>query len=387
MEFLKNISILDAFPKTLEDFRVRTYSGAIVSIVSGLFILFLLISEFSLYLSSDVHPQLFVDTTRGEKLQINFDIVFPKLPCSYVSLDVMDLSGESQLDVSSDIQKQRLNPKGREVVSEKRKRSLLSKPENSTDVVTAGCGSCYGSELRSDQCCNTCEEVRESYKARGWSLSSIESVEQCVKEGVVEELAKERTEGCRIFGKLNVNKVAGNFHFAPGKSSQVQQMHMHDMHSLYQSEHLDLSHRINRLSFGEEFPGIVNPLDNVEKDNKEPGVFQYFIKIVPTIYESLYGKIIKTNQYSVTEHYRATPHEDATQPGGHNHNTLPGVFFNYDLSPIMIKYTERVRSFAHFLTGVCAIVGGVFTVSGLIDSFIYTSIRSIQKKTELGKHY
>jgi hypothetical protein len=63
-----------------------------------------------------------------------------------------------------------------------------------------------------------------------------------------------------------------------------------------------------------------------------------------------------------------------------------GVFFMYDLSPIMVKFTETKKSFAHFLTGVCAIIGGVFTVAGLIDSFLYHGLRSMQKKIELGKH-
>ena len=76
------------------------------------------------------------------------------------------------------------------------------------------------------------------------------------------------------------------------------------------------------------------------------------------------------------------------------------------------------RSFMHFLTSVCAIVGGVFTgksrlwyscllflpfertnsecglvgyawlvaVAGLVDAFIYHSARAIQKKIELGKY-
>ena len=52
---------------------------------------------------------------------------------------------------------------------------------------------------------------------------------------------------------------------------------------------------------------------------------------------------------------------------------LPGVFFIYDISPIMVKYTEKWTSFGHFLTSTCAIVGGVFTVAGLIDAAIYSS--------------
>jgi hypothetical protein len=57
----------------------------------------------------------------------------------------------------------------------------------------------------------------------------------------------------------------------------------------------------------------------------------------------------------------------------------------YELSPIMVKFTESRNSFAHFLTGVCAIIGGVFTVAGIFDSFIYHSMRSLGKKIELGK--
>lgn len=40
----------------------------------------------------------------------------------------------------------------------------------------------------------------------------------------------QQNEGCEVYGYLEVNKVAGNFHFAPGKS--FQQQHVHGMQSL-----------------------------------------------------------------------------------------------------------------------------------------------------------
>lgn len=64
---------------------------------------------------------------------------------------------------------------------------------------------------------------------------------------------------------------------------------------------------------------------------------------------------------------------------------LTGIFFMYDLSPMMVQLTETRRSFTHFLTGVCAIVGGVFTVAGMLDGMLYHSQKALKKKIELGK--
>jgi hypothetical protein len=55
--------------------------------------------------------------------------------------------------------------------------------------------------------------------------------------------------------------------------------------------------------------------------DKGTGMFQYFIKVVPTIYESLDGAVINTNQFSVTEHYRIL----ANKGEGSGHG-LPGWF-------------------------------------------------------------
>lgn len=55
---------------------------------------------------------------------------------------------------------------------------------------------------------------------------------------------------------------------------------------------------------------------------------------------------------------------------------LTGVFFIYDISPIMVKFSEKKKSLTYFLTSLCAIVGGVFTVAGIIDSAIYQLTRS-----------
>lgn len=118
---------------------------------------------------------------------------------------------------------------------------------------------------------------------------------QCKREGYVQRLKDEQGEGCTIHGFVNVNKVAGNFHFAPGKSLDQSFNFLQDLlnlqpetynasraklnslypyrstYSIVQNRKLiivysplhwkQISHKINKLSFGEEFPGVVNPLD------------------------------------------------------------------------------------------------------------------------------
>lgn len=39
----------------------------------------------------------------------------------------------------------------------------------------------------------------------------------------------------------------------------------------------------------------------------------------------------------------------------------------------------------HFVTTTCAIIGGVFTVAGIVDGLVHTGAR-LAKKVELGKH-
>ncbi|XP_041360942.1 endoplasmic reticulum-Golgi intermediate compartment protein 3-like [Gigantopelta aegis] len=374
----------DAYPKTLEDFRVKTFGGAAVTVVSGVLMLVLFVSELNYYLTKEVHSELFVDVSRGQKLKININVIFHKLPCAYLSIDAMDVSGEQQIDVDHNLLKQRLDLQGKFIDETPEKQNLgESTPGQAVQNVTksldpARCDSCYGAESPELKCCNTCEQVREAYRKKGWAFNTPENIEQCIREGWSSKMIAQKNEGCKLFGYLEVNKVAGNFHFAPGKSFQQHHVHVHDLQA-FGGQKFNITHTINHLSFGMDYPGILNPLDEVNQiADEDQMMFQYFVKVVPTIYTYIGGKILYTNQYSVTKHSRIVSQ-------GSGENGLPGVFFMYELSPMMVKYTEKQRSFMHFLTGVCAIIGGVFTVAGLIDSLIYHSARAIQKKIDLGK--
>ncbi|XP_042494939.1 endoplasmic reticulum-Golgi intermediate compartment protein 3-like isoform X3 [Macadamia integrifolia] len=349
----------------------------------------LLGQKMSLYLHAVTETKLMVDTSRGELLRINFDVTFPALACSILSLDAMDVSGEQHLDVKHDIIKKRIDAHGNVIEA---KQDGIGSPKIEKPLQRHGgrlehnetyCGSCYGAEESDNDCCNSCEEVREAYRKKGWGVSNPDLIDQCKREGFLQRIKEEEGEGCNLYGFLEVNKVAGNFHFAPGKSFQQSNVHVHDLLP-FQKDSFNISHKINKLSFGEYFPGVLNPLDGVQWMQETPsGMYQYFIKVVPTVYTDINGHTIQSNQhvyflqFSVTEHLRGG---EFGRP-----SSLPGVFFFYDLSPIKVTFREEHVSFLHFLTNVCAIVGGVFTVSGIVDSFIYHGQKAIKKKMDLGK--
>lgn len=56
---------LDAFTKTVEDARIRTTSGGIVTIVSLLVVFYLAWGEWADYRRIVIHPELVVDKGRG----------------------------------------------------------------------------------------------------------------------------------------------------------------------------------------------------------------------------------------------------------------------------------------------------------------------------------
>ena len=100
-------------------------------------------------------------------------------PCyAVLSLDVMDISGETQTDIHHNILKTRLDERGNLIPM-----SATAELRNDIDKLneqrqSGYCGSCYGGLPPEGGCCNTCEEVRQAYVNRGWSFNNPDAIEQ-----------------------------------------------------------------------------------------------------------------------------------------------------------------------------------------------------------------
>ncbi|XP_028271548.1 endoplasmic reticulum-Golgi intermediate compartment protein 1 isoform X2 [Parambassis ranga] len=175
--------------------------------------------------------------------------------------------------------------------------------------------------------------------------------------------------GCRFEGEFTINKVPGNFHVSTHSATA-------------QPQNPDMTHTIHKLAFGEKLQvqkvqGAFNALGGANKLSSNPlASYDYILKIVPTVYEDLSGKQRFSYQYTVAnKEYVAYSHTG---------RIIPAIWFRYDLSPITVKYTERRQPFYRFITTICAIVGGTFTVAGIIDSCIFTASEA-WKKIQIGK--
>ncbi|KAF5459550.1 hypothetical protein F2P56_023485 [Juglans regia] len=137
------------------------------------------------------------------------------------------------------------------------------------------------------------------------------------------------------------------------------------------SNNVNVSHIIHDLSFGPKYPGIHNPLDGtVRVLHDTSGTFKYYIKIVPTEYRYISKEVLPTNQFSVTEYFSPMKEFD---------RTWPAVYFLYDLSPITVTIREERRSFLHLITRLCAVLGGTFALTGMLDRWMYRLLEALTK--------
>ena len=60
----------------------------------------------------------------------------------------------------------------------------------------------------------------------------------------------------------------------------------------------------------------------------------------------------------------------------------PSVMFQYDLSPMTVLSKYHSQPFYHFITNFCAIIGGVFSIIGIIDR-CFRLLRQIQQENSL----
>ncbi|XAR57671.1 hypothetical protein NMG60_11025913 [Bertholletia excelsa] len=333
---------LDAFPRAEEHLLQKTQSGAVVSIVGLIIMATLFLHELRYHLSTYTVHQMAVDLKRGETLPIHINMTFPSLPCDVLSVDAIDMSGKHEVDLDTSIWKLRLTSDGH-IIGTEYLSDLVEKEH-----------AAHKHDGDKDHHEDSDHKIHQGFD------QDTESMIKRVKQALANK------EGCQVYGVLDVQRVAGNFHISVhGLNIFVAQMIFEG------ATHVNVSHIIHDLSFGPKYPGIHNPLDGTTRFlHATSGTFKYYIKIVPTEYRYLSKEVLPTNQFSVTEYFKPMTEFD---------RTWPAVYFLYDLSPITVTIREERRSFLHFITRLCAVLGGTFAVTGMLDRWMYRLLETVMK--------
>ena len=127
------------------------------------------------------------------RIGVQVDVTFPRLPCDWISVVALDMSGRIQPEVDHDLSRQRLTARGKPISKEEKHDVGAAEglPQhldtNQPALPKDYCGSCYGAQMSHDQCCNTCEDVRQAYSIKGWNMPDYDKIEQCKREGYVDK--------------------------------------------------------------------------------------------------------------------------------------------------------------------------------------------------------
>lgn len=378
---------LDHHSSVSAEFRVRTSSGGGFSVLTVLVIAYLLRVEYTYnLLRTTVRDHVHVNATSPAGLDLEFDLTFPFLPCALLSVDAHDPTGQSQslhLDRTHHVWKHRLSSGGQPIGKKSKYElgSTLYEEDHFRGVAESlglqilegealeakrradaryaeidygdegeeeeECGDCYGAG-KDGECCPTCDDVKRAYQRRGWHVD-LKTIHQC---RFVKHARDEEGEGCNIHAHIALSTGGGNFHIAPsrdldrmGGKEERDSMFVSLIELIEeQMENFDVSHTINRLRFGDDFPGSVNQLDKQKRtldSNQQHSMHQYYLQVVPTEYRYLNGTVVRTNQYSVTEHTRnVSPGSNRGLPGVSEspHDAMHKSAFPSDRSPLMLHF-------------------------------------------------
>jgi hypothetical protein len=282
---------------------------------------------------------MYVDKERGsDKLQVNIDIDFYNLPCELLSMEIRNQLGLNVQNIEGNLTKYVLNTK-HEIIGQK----------------------------------------PYSLESLGRFGHDHDHIAQPDYELVKTQIKNK--EGCKLKGEFFLDAVPGVFIISPKAFSPTIERLRREGLDYINVEHIinDLSfgekiHRFKLLGFGFEQYGLMNTLARKKRINEKfPMVYQYYLKIVPTKFSYYNGKTYNKYQYTVNSFSENSIDRSAL------------LFFRYDLSPITVEYKHTKMSFLTFLINVFAILGGVFTVAGIIDAIIHKSVLLLLRKAEMNK--
>jgi len=227
--------------------------------------------------------------------------------------------------------------------------------------------------------------VRLSYT--GGQSCRKRNTPEIIKVTSPEAFTGERARGCRLNGHVTVGRAPGSMRITPADSG-----------SSFVNARINVSHLVHHLSFGDV--KAAHTKHGVKHGSLHPEKAVHALEGAK--FSALSGSIHVTHQNVTQEHYLKVVRTEVRRNGVQlplsasyqytvtnaqfaEEQESPSAKFSFDLSPMQVMVMEETRSFGHFITSVCAIIGGVFTMIGIFDAVLHHSVRAIEHKMNLNK--
>ena len=196
------------------------------------------------------------------------------------------------------------------------------------------------------------------------------------------ETASVDGEGCQLTGSVRISRVPGNLRISAASDShsfntRVMNVSHHVDRLLFSS--LDESARLRHVIPLEQRSGL---LASSYTMHNELATLKHYLKVVPFRYEFVDGETQRTYLYKANyNEYKPRKLEwfEGFADAYVDTDLVPNAAFHFDISPVMVVMNEETQSFSSFVTKICAVIGGIYTVVGLLDSVLYHTGESIKK--------
>ncbi|KAL9178413.1 hypothetical protein ACHAXT_000060 [Thalassiosira profunda] len=439
-------------PKELSE---ATKIGVVMSLLSLLTMVILFTCETWSFVRTQVAASVEVDPSADTLLRLNFNVTLYDVECEYVSVDVWDRLGTNLQNVTKDITKWHVDPRGKQQAfhgRNKQQQAVQHEQHKETlqDIKDMNEGELHATDLSPETIqefhkanhltfvdyfapwCIWCQrlaptwekfaaEAKKQQIAVGvGKVDCVEHQQMCKDErvmafptlrwyedgkavlpdykgdrtvGALLEYAKKKADkaegddddsadddasdwehhpGCQVSGHLMVNRVPGNLHI------EAKSIH-HDWNSAL----VNLTHRVNHLSFGSQNGPQGHHLNFLAFFSDMPAEYRHTNPLAGRYYpvykfhEAFHHhlKIVSTRVeylFSDTVVYQILAESQLIQ---YDVMEMPEIKFLWNLSPMGMNLTKEGPRWYEYITSLLAIIGGTYTTLGLINATLLRIFR------------
>lgn len=212
------------------------------------------------------------------------------------------------------------------------------------------------------------------------SWTNRTQIENYMKDKLVEG------ESCNMFGIIQVQRSPGNIHI----STHKRPLHVQASRQLSWVKHDIKSHEVHSLIFTTSLKHVLNEGSEIQDSfEQDENVFDRVKDYDLEVFKHLegpqqilyYANIVPHTFVNPANSYEFNSYSYSINSNAKKVATGESILqFMYEFSPITMVVTKKgAESFGRFIVNICANVGGVFVIFGILNRAVTSIVTSLAK--------